>query len=105
LLLTDFSERGDKDPQRDDEGNLDAIELNVKHFVVVKLLMIVALGSVVGRMTFGPGVTVIGRSPVAFVGLGRPVSRGPAVERLDAVAFLDRSKGGMTGLGGCGGVD
>ena len=57
--LTNFRQRRDEDPQRDDEGDLDSVELDVKHLVVVHLLMLfVPVVSLLGRMAIGGSMAV-----------------------------------------------
>ena len=48
LTLTYFSQGGHKNPECDDEGNLNTVELDMKNFVVMNLVMPVTIVTLLG---------------------------------------------------------
>ena len=88
--LTDLCERRDEDPERDDERDLNAVELDVENLVVVNLVMLVTLVAVLAAVAFR-----IVAGSVAFVGRAVASSMASAVtsiERFKSVAFLNGSE-------------
>ena len=57
-VLTNLSQRGYKDPESDDEGNLHPLKLHVEHVILRSVSMMTSMTSIVSQLLQGILTTV-----------------------------------------------